>query len=96
MVVRILTYGAESREAAEDWIREHADTVRDVPGIERVVFMQSMVPPQVGAVMVFESDDALARYETTGPHERLVESLQQVRVDGDGLVRDEAYWIGEV
>lgn len=96
MVVRIVTYGAESREAARDWVREHADTLRDVPGIEQVIFMHSMVPPQVGAVMVFESDDALARYKTTGPFERLVDSLQQAWADGDEPVRDEAYWVMEV
>lgn len=96
MVVRIVTYGAESREAAEKWVREHADTLRDAPGIEQVIFMHSRVPPQVGAVMVFDSDDALARYKTTGPFERLVESLQQAWADGDGPVRDEAYWVMEV
>lgn len=96
MVVRIVTYGAASREAAEDWVREYADTVRDAPGIEEVVFMHSMVPPQIGAVMVFESDEALARYRTTAPFERLVESLQEVCADGDELVGDGAHWIMDV
>lgn len=59
-------------------------------GIEQVIFMHCTVPPQAGAVMVFESDDALARYKTTGPHERFVASLQQAPPDGDDPGREEA------
>lgn len=96
MVVRIVTFGAASVEAARTWARESAHTFQRIPGLEQVLFLHSAVPPQAGAVMVFQSDDALARYKTTGPHERLVESLQQVRADGDTPVREEAYWVMDV
>lgn len=96
MAVRIVTCGAASREAAEDWVRRHADAVRDVPGIEELIFMDSMVPPQVGAVLVDDSDGAAARLRSDEAFERLVDSLRRAWADGEELVSDEEYWIMEV
>lgn len=91
MVVRIVTYATESRVAARQWVQEHADEFREAPGVERVTFIHSKKPPRVGAVMVFESDDALARYKTTGPFERLVDSLRRAWADDSRPAREEAY-----
>lgn len=96
MVVRIVTYAAESREAARQWVRQHADEFQGAPGVERVIFIHSKKPPRVGAVMVFESADALARYKTTGPFERLVDSLRRAWADDSRPVREEAYRVMDV
>lgn len=96
MVVRIVTCEAGSRAAANAWVREHADEFREPEGVERVTFIHSRQPPRVGAVMVFESADALARYKTTGPFQRLVDSLRQAWAGDDRPVREETYRVMEV
>lgn len=96
MVVRIVTYAAESLEEARAWVEEHAEEFREAPGVERVTFIHSKKPARVGAVMVFESADALARYKTTGPFERLLSSLRRVWADDSLPVREEAYRVMEV
>lgn len=96
MVIRFVVYEATSRQAAEEWAREHADLPREVPGLEEVTFVRSRTPPLVGAVMVFASADALARYKETGPVERLVDSLRKRWAGGDQPVREEAYRVMEI
>lgn len=91
MVIRIVTYAAESRGAAREWVREHADEFRQAPGVERVTFIHSRKPPRVGALMVFESADALARYKTTGPFEWLVDSLRRAWADESQPVREKVF-----
>lgn len=46
--------------------------------------------------MLFESDDALARYRTTGPFERLVDSIRRAWADDAEPARDEAYRVMDV
>lgn len=96
MVVRIVTRAAESREAAEDWVREHADSVRDVPGIERIICMSDMVPPQVGAVMAFDPDDAPAPGQAIALFDRLGDSLRLPPDDGDEIGPHEECWVMSV
>lgn len=93
MVVRLLTYRAGSREEAEAWAREQAGALRAVPGLERVSFVYRREPPRAGALLVFASDDALARYREEGVHERIVGSLWD---DAHHPIREETYRVIEV
>lgn len=95
-VVRIVTYGAESREAAQQWVREHADEFREAPGVKQVTFIHSKDPARVGAVMVFASADALVRYKETGPNRWLVDSLRHAWADESQQVHEKAYRVMDV
>lgn len=96
MVVRVLTCEVDSPKRARAWAREHTDLPREVAGLEEVTFLCSRRPPRAGAVLVFASDDDLARYLTTGGWRRLRRTLRQAGAHCRRPVHDETYRVLQV
>lgn len=62
MIVHIKTYDVESLGTSLDWIRERADQLRAIDGLERFEVITQDHPPQGGSILYFSSREAHERY----------------------------------
>lgn len=62
MIARVVAYGTKSLDASRDWVRQRADRLRSIPGVERFDIVTQEEPPRAGAIIYFASRDALERY----------------------------------
>lgn len=91
MIVRVVTYGATSREAVDGWLAEREGEIREVGGLERVEFIRRDRPLRAGAIMYFESPAALRQYRRSRRYERLTESIETSWLEEDAPVRDRVF-----
>ena len=90
MIVRVITYYALPDRDVEGWIQSIAADLRGVSGMRRVEFVRSQSDPsQWGALMYFRTKEDLQDYRTTGPYQRLVQSLREVWLDTSKPVNDQ-------
>lgn len=57
MIVRIVIYETEFRQAARDRVRKRAEDVHALPGVERFDVVSQQDPPRAGAIFYFTSRD---------------------------------------
>lgn len=62
MIVRVTAYDTNSLDASREWIRERADNLRSLVGVERFDFVTQEDPDRAGAVIYFESRSDYERY----------------------------------
>lgn len=91
MIVRVVTYGAESMEAARRWMRDRSGDVEGVHGLERVEFIETDHPPRAGAIMYFMDAEDLRQYKDSRRYDELRKSIEEEWADGTGAVRDIVY-----
>lgn len=91
MIVRTVSYGAESVKAVKVWLRDRAVGVDEVVGLERVDFVSQDNPPRAGAIMYFESAEDLRQYRSSERFEWLRESIEQSWEDRSQERREEIY-----
>lgn len=91
MVVRVVTYGAESEDAFREWHRKRAAEVEDLHGLRRVEFIRRKSPPRAGAIMYFESAEDLRAYKESDRSTRLQRSMHRTWVEDGAPIRDLVY-----
>lgn len=77
MIVRVVIYEADAMEAAEQWHRDRADEVEEIPGLERAEFIRNDTKSRAGAIMYFDSAEALRAYKASERFEWLRESIRE-------------------
>lgn len=96
MVVRIVSYAAESVEEAEAWARENAPGLRQAEGVEHAYFFSRQEPPEAGAIILYPSEGALKRYKNSDAYRQAVDEI----ATGWGLsgepIREEVYELLDV
>lgn len=95
MIVRVVTYGAESLDAAEDWHRERAAEFEEIVGLERVDFIRQDGRSRAGAIMYFESADDLYHYKESPRFEWLRESIRESWAADAVPVQDDVFRVME-
>ena len=96
MIVRVVTYGVESRDAIRKWHRQHWSKVEAVHGLVRVDYIRGGTPPRAGAIMYFESPEDLRQYRDSRLYDWLRDGILDGRVDEARPVRDEVYRVMDV
>lgn len=91
MIVRVVTYGAQSLEAGRAWAERRASDLRGVEGVRHVDFIQQEDPPRLGAVIHFNSRRDLQRYKESGPYEQFVQEMRENVIDESQPVRDRVF-----
>lgn len=95
MVVRIVTYKAQSTDAAERWRCKRGAELSEVAGLKRVEFIRQSKPPQAGAIMYFESADDLRVYKNSARYEWLQDSIQEDWAAEADPIQDVVYRVTE-
>jgi len=96
MIVRIVSYGAESVEDARTWLTEHSREIENVLGLERVEFVRQDHPPRAGTIMYFESPQDLQQYRESRRYENFRESILAAWGDESEPVREAVYRLLDV
>lgn len=91
MIVRIVSYAAESVEEARDWARERAPEIRDADGIEHAYFFSREDPAEAGAIVLFPSEEALARYKESDAYRRAVAEIGETWGLSPEPIREDVY-----
>lgn len=91
MVVRIVSYAAESLDEARDWARERGPDARQAPGVEHAYFFQREEPPQAGAVILYSSEEALEEYKNSDAYRDFVDEIASTWGLSGEPIREDVY-----
>lgn len=96
MIVRIVTYPAESVDDAREWVRERGPGLREAPGVAHAYFMSRAEPAEAGAIVLFESDEALDRYKASDAYRQAVEEIGRTWGLSPEPIREDVYQLEQV
>ncbi|MBV7332027.1 hypothetical protein KFU94_28125 [Chloroflexi bacterium TSY] len=92
MIVRFVTYHALPDKDVELWLSEVASEVRGVEGMRRMELIRSHNDPsQYGAMQVFRTKEDLDEYKSSGPYQRLLQSIQDSWLDDSKPVDEQIF-----
>lgn len=96
MIVRIVSYAAESVEEAEAWARENAAVLRQAEGVDHAYFFRRAQPAEAGAILLFASEDALRRYRQSDAYREAVDEIAETWGQTREPIREDVYELLDV
>jgi heme-degrading monooxygenase HmoA len=96
MIMRIVSYAADSVEEARDWARKRGPDLREAEGIAHAYFFSREDPPEAGAVVLFPSEEALERYRGSDAYRRAVEEIGTTWALSPEPIREDVYELLDV
>lgn len=96
MIVRIVSYAAESLEGAKEWARSRADEARQAPGVEHAYLFSREEPPEAGAVILYASEQALREFMESDEHAQIIEEITETWAESGEPVLEEVYELADV
>lgn len=96
MVVRIVSYAAESIDGAKRWAEKRADDARNAPGVEHAYFFLREKPAEAGAVILYSSEEALREYKNSDAYQSMVDEIARSWGESGEPVTEEVYELLDV
>lgn len=96
MIVRIVSYAAESIDDATEWARERAPALRNAAGVEHAYFFRRERPAEAGAIFLFASDGAVEDYKASDAYQKAVEEIGSTWGVSGEPVREDVYELLDV
>lgn len=97
MIIRLVTYHALPGKDVEGWLKRIASELRGVSGVQTVEFVRSESDPSKwGALMSLKTKEDLDNYKTTGPYQKVVQSLRETWLDESKPVNDQVFEVLDI